>query len=139
MILSVVLGAVLYLLIQFFWYSPLGFGRIWLASEQSTPEEAIRDLKKPGFLPESIQGILVPSLLMSIALNALYAVLGRLGIVVFFGATFGLFILTVGKKYGQWGKTDHATRLKWQLQDGVLLLSLLAVASFVFFLGHKLY
>ncbi len=139
MILSVLFGALLYIAIQFLWYSPWGFGRAWLASEQSSPEEALRELRKPGFLPESIQGILVPSLLMSIALHALYAVLGKLGVVVFFGATVLLFLLTVAKKYKGWKQTDQATRLKWQLEDGVLLLSLLTLALFVFFLGHKLY
>lgn len=139
MILSVLFGALLYITIQLLWYSPWGFGRAWLASEQSSPTEALRELKKPRLLPESIQGILLPSLLMSIALHALYAVLGKLGVVVFFGAIVVLFLLTVAKKYREWKRVDHATRLKWQMEDGVLLLSILTLALFVFFLGYRLY
>lgn len=139
MLVSIFFGALLYLAIQFLWYSPWGFGRAWLASEQSSPEDALRELRKPGLLPESIQGILVPSLLMSIALHALYAVLGKLGVMVFSSATLTLFLLTVAKKYKGWNEVDHATRLKWQIEDGVLLLSMLVLALFVFFLGHKLY
>lgn len=47
MILSVILGALLYILIQFLWYSPLGFGRVWLAAEQQSVAEAIDEAKKP--------------------------------------------------------------------------------------------
>ncbi len=139
MLFSILIGACLYILIQFVWYSPWGFGRVWLASEQSSPDEAIHELKKPGFIPESIQGILIPSFLMSIALHALYAVLGKLGVVVFFWATFGIFLLTVGKKYREWNRVDHATRLKWQVEDGAFSLSLFSLALFIFLVGDKLY
>lgn len=139
MLFSVILGALLYIAIQLFWYSPLGFGRVWLTAKQQSSTGAIEEAKQPGWFPKSLQGIVIPALLMSMALHALYIVLGRFGVGVFFGATLGLFALTTVKKYSQWNAADQTTRVLWRLQDGALLLSLLTLALFVAWAMHTLY
>ncbi len=139
MLLSILLGAILYGLIQFLWYSPWGFGGVWLAAKQQSSAEAIEEAKQPGWIRKGLQGIVIPALLMSMAMHALYMVLGRLGVGVFFGATLGLFVLTTVKKYSQWKAADQATRVLWRLQDGVLFVSLLTLALFVTWSLHTLY
>lgn len=139
MFLSLLLGALLYVFIQFLWYSPLLFGTAWIAWKEKVPDGFGSELPQSNGLPAGIPAILVPALLMSVAINTLYVVLARLGPEVYFGAVWGLFSLTVIKKYGGWRQATPPLRRLWYISDGALLVSLITLAFLVFFLQNGVY
>lgn len=139
MIFSLLFGALLYGLVQFVWYSPLLFGREWLGVQQITPEQAIARLEKGGVFPESIQGIVLPAVLMSAAVHTLMIVFGRLGYGYFFLMLLVLFLLTVIKKYRHWSRVSTTERKGWYIQDGALFCSLLLLGIFVLTWKNTLY
>lgn len=128
MLLSVTLGAALYIATQFFWYSPLVAGKRWLSLRRSTPEKALSEVRAPDAVPESFLQILAPAFLMSAAIHALAIVLGRFGQLVFFFGVAGMFVLTAGPKYL---KIESSSRSLALIGDGALLLSLTLLAVFV--------
>lgn len=139
MLLSVTLGALLYALIQFVWYSPMLFGQRWLSLKHTSPEVLVGGLKSPQIVPESILQIIAPAFLMSAAIHALVIVLARFGIHIFWMGVLFMFLATALPKYRHWVQMDTDTRSLNFLGDGALVASLLLLALFVLWASNTLY
>lgn len=139
MIASIFLGALLYALIQFTWYSPLLFGKQWLLLKHSSPEQAIGELKSPSIVPSSVLQIIAPAFLMSAAMHALAIVLTRLGNHVFWVGVAIMFLTTTLPKYRHWVQMDTDTRSLNFLGDGALAASLSLLSLFVLWASNTLY
>lgn len=139
MFFSVLLGALLYIVIQFLWYSPFGFGQHWLALKKGTLDLATEGGSNLRGVPASIQHLIFPALLMSVALHTLAVVLARFGTIVFFVGVGLMFLSTVAWKYTGWSKTESSTRLQWYVTDGALLASLVTLALFVTLAQGRVY
>lgn len=139
MLLSVLLGAVLYLIVQFFWYSPLGFGRAWLSLKRVTPEQTIATLSSPTIVPESVLHLIAPAFLMSTAIHALAFVVGKFGPQIFIATLGAMFLLTAGPKYLGQAIRDPEARLLAHIGDGALFLSLAALAAYIVWAAGRVY
>ncbi|TXH01083.1 MAG: DUF1761 family protein [Candidatus Moraniibacteriota bacterium] len=139
MLLSVTLGALLYALIQFVWYSPILFGQQWLSLKHTSPEALVGGLKSPQIVPESILQIIAPAFLMSAAIHALVIVLARFGIHIFWMGVMFMFLTTALPKYRHWSRMDSDARSLHFLGDGALAASLLLLALFVPWSSNTLY
>lgn len=139
MLLSIVLGALLSMLVQFFWYSPIGLGKTWLSLKHSSPERAIGELKSPDIVPKSLLEIIAPACLMSLAIHALAIVLAGFDASVFWGGVALMLFTTTLPKYRHWSRIDADTRSLHFLGDGALATSLFLLALFVSWAGHTLY
>lgn len=139
MLLSVFLGALVYVAVQFAWYSPWAMGRRWLALKQTTADEAVAGLRTPTLVPESLLQHVAPAFLMSAAMHVLDLTLAGFPTYVFWVAVGGLFVLTAGPKYWQLSRGDTIPREVASIGDGALFISLCVLAAFVTLVGHRLY
>lgn len=129
--LSVVLGAFLYSLVQFLWYSPFLFGRTWLSLKRKTPTQAQASLTSPTWLPESFVQLVAPAFLMSASVHALFLVLLPLGQLVFLVGVIGMGALTTLPKYGRFRRVESSQRRLWLIGDGALWASLSVLVLWV--------
>lgn len=139
MFLSIILGALLYALIQSLWYSPLLFGREWLSLKQLTPETALETSSLGGGMPTTLQSLIFPAILMSLAIHALALVLSGIDPSLFWGGVVLMFLTTALPKYRHWPRIEADTRSLHFLGDGALAASLLLLTLFVLWSSHTLY
>jgi len=139
MIFSIILGALLYGLVQFTWYSPYLLGPVWLRLTKTTEEKVQRALSRSFFSWDSIGQVVVPAFLMSMALHALGLVLARFSVGTFYLVTGGIFVLTTFPKYLQYWKADRGQYQLFWIYDGVFFVSLALLALFVNWAQHTLY
>lgn len=139
MLLSVSLGALLYMFIQFLWYSPIGFGKEWLRMKHETPKSIVEGLSVPDLVPKSLLGIVAPAFLMSAAVHLLGLMFLPLGLGIFWGAVGSMWFLTALPKYRTWSKLEGNERSLFFLTDGALLASLLSLGWFVMWAEGKVY
>ncbi|TXG99753.1 MAG: hypothetical protein E6P95_04540 [Candidatus Moraniibacteriota bacterium] len=140
MILSVFLGALLYSSIQLLWYSPLLFGSTWIRMTQTSEDEVTRLVPKSFLGWETAGQLVVPALLMSMAIHALYLVLIRLGALSFWFGVGGMIVLTSAPKYIRFRQEIRSASFRLNLlYDGALVVSLIALSLLVFFTGSGVY
>lgn len=139
MIFSIILGALLYGLVQFTWYSPYLLGPVWLRLTKTTEEEVERALPQFWLSWDVIGQTLVPAVLMSMAIHALGLVLARFGAHIFFLAVAAIFVVTALPKYLREIRADRNTVRLFFVYDGAFLVSLVLLALFVNWAQHTLY
>lgn len=139
MFLSVGLGAMLYMVVQFFWYSPYFFGPLWLGLMKKREVEVIGESLNYTRGKTILSQLLMPALLMSTALHALELVLRSQGIVTYILAIGILFGLTVLPKYLKQQPLPLGGRRLALMHDGALAFSLISLAVFVSWSRYALY
>lgn len=132
MTLSLFFGVLTYILAQFLWYAPFGFGSRWRRYQKRkhvvfTAEEPV---VLPAFVSPTFRTIILPAIIMSMALHVLRVVFENQDEVQFLLLVFVLWLLVVARKHFQ-KATDPIQRKKWYIEDGALLWSLLWVAQVV--------
>lgn len=135
MFFSVLIGAGVYILAQFSWYSPWAFGPAWSRLQKRVPSKMSEPVALPSFVTPSVRRILLPALIVSFSLHVFRVMTAGFGLEGFFLGTFVLWFLVVSGKY-LWKKSNPEERRKWFIEDGALLWSLFLVAVSVAILGE---
>lgn len=130
MLVSLLVGTGVYMLAQFVWYAPFGFGPLWSRYRKATPVSGESPLALPGFVTPSVRGILLPALIISLALHVFRIMTPRLGSASFLFGVLVLWCLVVAGKH-LLKSIGEAERRRWFIEDGALLWSLLWVAEVV--------
>lgn len=131
-------GVFIYILAQFLWYAPFGFGVLWrrYQKRKDVALPAEEPVVLPTFIPSTFRTIILPAIIMSMALHVLRVVFERQDEVQFLLLVIILwFLVVVGKHFR---KVDTTQRKKWYIEDGALLWSLLWMAQVVLFWWRSL-
>lgn len=139
MILSLFLGAFLYIIIQFFWYSPLGFGKKWLVLKQLTSEETITNLKQLGPISEIFQGVIFPAIVMSAAFHALFLVLSHFGTAIYVAGALTMTLSILLPKYRRWLTLSKKEQTLLKMSDGAFFTSLFFLILYILWAHGRLY
>lgn len=127
MLFSILIGSVVYILAQFLWYSPWGFGSRWRRLVKVAPTALSEPLALPDFLSPTVRQILLPAVIVSFSLHVFRVITAGLGLSGFFLGTGVLWYGVVIRKYFK-EKISTVERQKWLIEDGALLSSLALVA-----------
>ena len=127
MVFSFVIGTAVYILAQFLWYAPFAFGPLWSRYGKGAPESESPVLL-PVCVPQSIRGIILPAILISLTLHVLHIMLSHSDTVGFLSGVLTLWFFVVLPKYVR-RNINTAQRQKWYIEDGALLWSLLWVSA----------
>lgn len=132
MLFSLLVGVLVYILAQFLWYAPFGFGSLWRRYQKR--KGAVLNTEEPVALPAFVsptfRTIILPAIIMSMALHVLRVVFENQNELQFFSLVFVLWFLVVAGKHFR-KAIDTIQRKKWYIEDGALLWSLLWVAQVV--------
>ncbi|MBP9728026.1 MAG: hypothetical protein KBD27_01475 [Candidatus Moranbacteria bacterium] len=130
MILSLLSGVVVYILAQFLWYAPFGFGALWWQYQKIVLPKTREPVALPAFISPTFRTIVLPAVIMSMALHVLRVVFHDQDEIHFLFLVIALWFLVVAGKYFR-KSSDTIQRKKWYIEDGALLWSLLWVAEVV--------
>ncbi len=132
MTFSLFFGVLVYILAQFLWYAPFGFGSLWRRYQKRKdvvlPTE--EPVVLPAFVSPTFRTIILPAITMSMALHVLRVVFGDQDEARFLLLVVVLWLLVVARKHFR-KAIDTIQRKKWYIEDGALLWSLLWVAEVV--------
>jgi hypothetical protein len=135
MLLSILIGTGVYILAQFFWYSPWAFGPQWSRHQKTAPVSSDEPLALPGFMTPNMRRIVLPALIVSFALHVFRTMTIGFGLSGFFFGTVILWLGVVARKYLK-KEIAVGEREKWLIEDGALLWSLSLVAVSVVVVGN---
>lgn len=130
MFLSLLVGVIVYMVAQFFWYAPFAFGPLWTRLSKDVPSSSIVPIALPAFMGPSMRNILFPAVIVSFELHVLRVVVSGLSTESFLCIIIGLWLSVVAGKYLR-KSVEETQRRKWHIEDGALLWSLLWVAEVV--------
>lgn len=126
MLPSLLIGTAVYILAQFVWYSPFGFGSLWSRYHKIVPPEGNDPLVPLTFLSPTVRGILLPALIISSSLHIFRVVMPGFSSGGFLLVVMALWLSVIAPKYLR-KRLDLTQRRKWLIEDGALLWSILWV------------